>query len=604
MRQILDTEISRYIWETRYRWMRGGEVLDESIEDTWRRVAGAAAQVETDPALWREGFLSILQDFRFLPGGRILAGAGTDLRVTLCNCFVMGTIKDDMASIFEGLKEGALTMQAGGGVGYDFSTLRPRGFVARSSANIASGPVSYMHVWNAMCDTLLSTGARRGAMIASLRCDHPDIEQFIDAKRSGGALNHFNLSVQVPDAFMRAVDAGEDWLLVFPVVGVADGQEHEVVMRDWPGYEAPVACAVIERKPARDLWQRIMRANYETAEPGVLFVDRINGQNNLAYRERISCTNPCGEVPLPPYGACNLGSVNLTRFVTKPFSGNAGFDLAGIRATATIAARFLDDIIDCSQFPLPQQAEQARGSRRIGLGITGLADALIMAGLHYGSEAARRAAVEVMETICHAAYRSSIALAAEKGAFPFFEAGAYVDGNFVRALPADIVEGIAGGGIRNSHLIAIAPTGTISLLAGNLSSGIEPVFDFRVSRNVQDRQGNLQRFELEDYAFRRWKSSGHADGPLPAFFVSAQTLLPEQQIRMQSALQPFVDNAISKTVNVPEACSFDDFQELYRFAWHEGLKGCTTFRQNSRREEVLSPEGRREAALNKCCVLE
>ncbi|MEN8108186.1 MAG: adenosylcobalamin-dependent ribonucleoside-diphosphate reductase [Pseudomonadota bacterium] len=587
----LTTPIARHIWETKYRWQEGSKVAETGIEETWQRVARTAAAVESaEQDHWEARFSEILCGFRFLPGGRILAGAGTDRRVTLFNCFVMGLIEDDMESIFEALKEGALTMQAGGGVGYDFSTLRPAGSVARSTARIASGPVSFMHIWDAMCATVLSTGARRGAMIASLRCDHPDIETFIEAKREPGQLRHFNLSVQVTDAFMEAVRSDGDWLLVFPDASLEPDIHAETVMRRWPGFSEPVPCRVLARRPARKLWERIMRATYDTAEPGVLFVDRINGFNNLAWREFITTTNPCGEIPLPPYGACNLGSVNLVRFVRDPFTSRARLDLDAIRDTTEVATRLLDNVIDCSSFPLQVQAGQARGSRRIGLGITGLADALIMLGLHYGKAAARNEAARVMETVCFAAYRSSIQLAREKGSFPFFEREAYLESRFVRSLPEDIRCGIAEHGIRNSHLTAIAPTGTISLLANNVSSGIEPVFDFRFSRKVLNRDGEYVRFDLEDYAFRAWRQQGGDTADLPAEFVNARSLSPAAHLEMQAVLQPCVDSAISKTINVPEDYTFDDFQDLYRLAWDSGLKGCTTFRTNPVTGEILSSE--------------
>jgi len=598
----LGTSISRYIWQSRYRWVRDGAVLDDTIEDTWLRVARAAAAPEgKNQDYWQDQFLGVLRDFRFLPGGRILAGAGTDLKVTLFNCFVMGIIQDDMAGIFDSLKEGALTMQAGGGVGYDFSTLRPRGCLARSSGNIASGPVSYMHVWNAMCETLLSSGARRGAMIASLRCDHPDVESFIDAKRKPEALTHFNLSLQISDDFLRAVNNNEDWPLVFPASSIGGKGKHEIVLRHWPGFAETVPCAVLARRPAAELWQRIMQSNYDTAEPGVLFVDQINRLNNLAWREHISCTNRCGEIPLPPYGACNLGSLNLTQFVRKPFTREASVDIEAIGDSARVATRFLDNIIDCSRFPLERQQEQARGSRRIGLGITGLADALIMLGLHYDSEAARRQAAAIMSTVCHAAYRCSIELAGEKGPFPFLDRRAYLRSGFLRSLPEDITAQIAARGIRNSHLTAIAPTGTISLLAGNISSGIEPVFDFSLKRRVLDRQARHRTFELQDYAWRLWCDHGRDEAKLPVAFVSAQELSPRSQLLMQSALQTYVDNAISKTITVPHDYPFAAFQDLYEFAWKQGLKGCTTFRQGTDRGNILSSRTGDRAAADACC---
>ena len=568
--------------------MKGGQALEAGIEETWQRVARTAALVEpAEQDDWEARFVEVLGGFRFLPGGRILAGAGIDRRITLFNCFVMGLIKDDMESIFEALKEGALTMQAGGGVGYDFSTLRPGSCVTRTTGRIASGPVSFMHIWDAMCATVLSTGARRGAMIASLRCDHPDIETFIEAKRRPGQLRHFNLSVQVTDAFMKAVEADKDWPLVFPDASLEADMNAETVMRRWPGFNDPVPCRVLARRPARELWECIMRATYDTAEPGVLFVDRINEFNNLAYRESITTTNPCGEIPLPPYGACNLGSVNLARFVRDPFTSRARLDLDAIRDTTAVATRLLDNVIDCSRYPLQAQAGQARGSRRIGLGITGLADALIMLGLHYGEAAARHEAARVMETVCHTAYRSSIQLAREKSCFPFFERKAYLEGRFIRSLPKDIRSGIAEHGIRNSHLTAIAPTGTISLLAGNVSSGIEPVFDFRHSRKVLNQAGEYQRFDLEDYAFRLWREQGNETTDLPAGFVDACSLPPDAHLEMQAVLQPHVDSAISKTINVPGDFAFDEFQDLYRAAWNHGLKGCTTFRSNPVTGEIL-----------------
>ncbi|MDT8399616.1 MAG: adenosylcobalamin-dependent ribonucleoside-diphosphate reductase [Pseudomonadales bacterium] len=581
--------IGHYIWATKYRWQQRDEVYDKRIEDTWLRVARAAAAVEdSHQDVWQQRFYALLENFSFLPGGRILAGAGTDLRVTLFNCFVMGLIGDDMEGIFDSLKEAALTLQAGGGVGYDFSTLRPHGSIAKASGNIASGPVSFMLIWNAMCDTLLSTGARRGAMLASLRCDHPDIEAFIHAKRDRGALNHFNLSVQISDDFMRAVADDADWPLVFPLAAISTGSGMESVMRSWPGFSGPVPCAVLAHKPARRLWQQIMQATYAMAEPGVLFTDRINAMNNLYYREHITCTNPCGEVPLPPYGACNLGSINLTRFVRQPFTSRAELDMKGIQASVTIATRFLDNIIDCSALPLPAQREASHGSRRIGLGISGLADALIMLGLRYDSQQARLVAGQLMQKICHGAYHSSIGLAREKGSFPFFDREAYLKSAFIQRLPAGIRRQIATDGIRNSHLLAIAPTGTISLLAGNISSGIEAVFAFTMTRRILDRQGNYQLFELEDHAYRQWREAAGDAAQLPAQFITAQQVSPRDQLRMQSALQKHVDSAISKTITVPGDFPFADFRDLYLFAFEHGLKGCTTYRPDTPRGEVLS----------------
>jgi ribonucleoside-diphosphate reductase alpha chain len=463
---IFTAPISQLVWDTKYRWRENGILRDQNIQDTWRRVASALASVEPNQRQqWEQRFYQVLDGFKFLPAGRIMAGAGTQRHITLFNCFVMGVIEDSMDGIFDGLKEGALTMQQGGGVGYDFSTLRPRGTYAHSTGGIASGPVSFMRIWNTMCSTLLSTGYRRGAMMATLRCDHPDIEEFILAKQTSSELNHFNLSVQVFDEFMQAVQRDENWALVFPAaeLGASDPANCETVMRRWPGQSEPIPCLVIKRVVARELWNKIMRATYDYAEPGVLFVDRVNQFNNLWYCEYISATNPCGEIPLPPYGACDLGSINLTQFVQNAIHDNAGLDMEAIENTVQVAVRMLDNVIDVSRFPLPQQTEQQHRNRRIGLGITGLADALIMLGLRYDEAEARDSAAAIMKTICHTAYRTSIELAREKGHFPLFDADQYLRGAFIQTLPEDIRQGIAKHGIRNSHLTAIAPTGTISL---------------------------------------------------------------------------------------------------------------------------------------------
>ena len=586
----LDTDIARHIWASKYRHQPWGRPAEADVEATWRRIAGALAAPEADADYWRRCFLEALKDFRFLPGGRIQAGAGTDRDVTLFNRFVMGVIEDDLGRIFDHLKEAALTMQRGGGIGCDFSTLRPAGTVARGSGTIASGPVSFMRIWDSTCAIIQSTGARRGAMMATLRCDHPDIETFIDAKSAAGELTRFNISVQVTDAFMEAVENNADWALVFPEDPGAHPGDATCVDRQWTGQQQPVRCRVVRRVPARELWERIMRATYNYAEPGVLFVDRVNHWNNLGDRESITATNPCGEIPLPPYGACDLGSINLTRFVRSPFTRRAQLDWKGLEAITATATRMLDNVIDVSRFPLPQQAERVRDDRRIGLGITGLGDALIMLGLHYASDQARSTAATVMRMICLSAYRTSVDLARTKGAFPRFHAPAYLARPFVQRLPDDIRDGIARNGIRNSHLTAIAPSGTISLLAGNVSSGAEPVYQFRQQRWVLDAEAHRQRFELTDYAYRLWRRK-HPDAALPAYFVDALQVEPEAHLAMEAALQAWVDNAISKTINVPEEYSFDAFRNLYQRAYALGLKGCTTYRVNPVTGAVLAPWG-------------
>jgi ribonucleoside-diphosphate reductase alpha chain len=580
------SDLSRHIWESKYRFRDGDTVYDHSIADTWRRVAKALAAVERDPATWERRFYDALADFQFLPGGRIQAGAGTDRRVTLFNCFVMGTIEDSIDGIFDGLKEGALTMQQGGGVGYDFSTLRPQGTAAQGVGSIASGPVSFMQIWDAMCATLLSTGARRGAMMATLRCDHPDIEAFIEAKHIRERLSRFNLSVLVTDEFIRAVRADEEWALVFPVA-TATPTAGEVLLRQWSGTMAPVPCRVHRRIRARALWDKLMRATYDYAEPGVIFIDRVNRYNNLWYREHISATNPCGEIPLPPYGACDLGSVNLVRFVHDPFSDTAELDFDGIRRITETAVRMMDNVIEVSRFPLESQAHQARGARRIGLGLTGLADTLILLGLHYGEESARTLAARIIATIRDAGYRASIELAREKGPFPFFEHQQYLAGEYIRSVPPELREAIDNYGIRNSHLIAIAPTGTISLLANNVSSGIEPVYDFHYRRQVLEVDGSRRGYELTDHALELWRRL-RGDAPRPPTFISAQELEPSAHLAMQAAIQPYVDNSISKTINVPIDYPFERFKDIYERAFDLGLKGCTTFRPNPITGAVLS----------------
>ncbi len=542
-----------------------GSLLDLTIEDTWTRVADAAAGAEPKRARskWARRFAAAMADFAFLPAGRILAGAGTGRAVTLFNCFVMGRIEDDLSSIFGNVKEAALTMQQGGGIGHDFSTLRPKGALVKSIGADASGPVSFMDVWDAMCRTIMSAGARRGAMMATLRCDHPDIEAFIDAKADAMRLRNFNLSVLVTDAFVRAVKKGENWDLVF------DGRVYRTV-------------------DARALWDRMMRATYDYAEPGVVFIDRINAENNLAYCEEISATNPCGEQPLPSHGACLLGSINLARLIDKPFTSAARLDEARLEELTATAVRFLDDVIDVSNYPLPAQTKEAKAKRRIGLGITGLADALILAGVRYGTPEAVRLAEGWMSTIKQNAYRASAELAREKGSFPLYDAERFLAAPNVRRLPDDVRAAIARNGMRNGLVTSIAPTGTISLLAGNVSSGIEPVFDFRYERRVLGRDGTTRTEAVEDYAHALYRRQFGATAPLTEAFVTAEQLTPRAHLEMQAALQRHVDSSISKTINCPVDIGFEAFKNIYLEAYALGLKGCTTYRPNAVTGAVLS----------------
>ena len=437
-------------------------------------------------------------------------------------------------------------------------------------------------------------------MMGTLRCDHPDIEEFIAAKQDRNQLRHFNISVLISDAFMAAVSKDEDWPLVFPAGKYASSGE--IIVRDWPGCADPVPCKLYKRIRARVLWEKIMRAAYDYAEPGVLFIDRINQLNNLYYCETIQSTNPCGEVPLPPYGACNLGSINLTQFVRDPFTARACFDLDGVGTTARIAVRLLDNVIDVSRFPLPRQAGQAHNSRRIGLGMTGLADALIMLQIRYGSSEAVRIAQQAMQRICHAAYQASVDIAREKGPFPLFDKEKYLAGIFVRTLPESIRNSIAQQGIRNSHLTAIAPAGTISLLANNISSGLEPVFDSCYTRRILKQDGSYSDYPVTDFAVAAWRKAS-LDDTLPPAFITAHALTPAEHLHMQAALQPYVDQAISKTINIPADYDFDAFRPLYQDAYELGLKGCTAFRSNPITGNILS-KIEKEHATSHCCSLE
>ncbi len=576
------SSLPEYIWQTRYR-DPDAHPPERSIQDTWRRVALAVAAVERDPGEWVERFVALLSDFRFLPGGRIIAGAGTDRPVTLFSCFVMGALDDSVDRIFAALREGALTMQFGGGVGYDFSTLRPRGSKVRTTGLVAAGPVSYMRVWDAMCATIRSSGARRGAMMATLRCDHPDIEEFIDAKREVGLLPHFNLSVLISDAFMEAIRADAPWPLVFPAAALGEDDHDDCIERAWSGSREPQRCRIAKVVPAKRLWSRLCASAYETAEPGVLFIDRINATNNLGYRETLSATNPCAEEPLPHYGACNLGSINLTRFIDDPFTSAARVDEAAMCTAVQLAVRFLDNVIDVSNFPLSRQREEVIRARRIGLGVTGLADALAMLRLRYDTAEARNAAARILRTIRDAAYGASIDLAVTRGPFPAFDAVRFLESPFVRALPPRVRDGIRRHGIRNSHLLALAPAGTISLLAGNVSSGIEPIFATEATRRVAGAQGGECRFPVVDFAYARWRAGNpdHTIDP-PSWFVTADSIAPNDHLLMQAALQPFVDGAISKTIALGRHIEHSAAATILEAAYGLGLKGCTLHRPKAR----------------------
>src|SRR4051812_38198514 len=564
--------ISQRIWDMKYRFRDATGGGDGDLEDTWWRVARALAAPERDTEAWAGRFHEALQGFKFLPAGRVIAGAGTGRSVTLFNCFVMGTIPDDMAGIFENVKEAALTMQQGGGIGHDFSTLRPAGAPVKGVGADPSGPLSFMDVWDSMCRTILSAGSRRGALMATLRCDRPDGDACVDAKRDAKRLRMFNVSVLVTGAFMTAVKDDADWDLVF------GGKVYKTLK-------------------ARALWERIMRATYDCAEPGVIFIDAVNRRNNLHYCETIQATNPCGEQPLPPYGACLLGSINLGALIREPFTPQARLDLEALEKLVPLAVRMLDNVIDVSRFPLAAQDREAKAKRRIGLGVTGLADALIFCGVRYGSREAVRLTREWLGAVQRFSYLASADIAAEKGSFELYDRTRYLAGETIRGLPEDVRTAIGRYGIRNALLNSIAPTGTISLLADNVSSGIEPVFAFGYVRHVLQPDGSKREESVEDYAFRVWRDLKGNEAPPSDVFVDAQTLTPADHLAMQAAAQDFVDSSISKTINLPRDISFEAFKDIYEEAYAQGCKGCTTYRPNDVTGAVL--EVRPEVAASR-----
>ena len=570
--EMIENSISQQIWDMKYRLKdENGAPVDVTVEDSWRRVAKAAAKAEkkSKRAYWEREFYNAMEGFQFLPAGRILAGAGTARKVTLFNCYVMGEIEDDMSSIFDHVKSAALTLQQGGGIGQDFSPLRPKGAFVKGVGADASGPVSFMNIWDSMCKTIMSAGTRRGAMMATLRCDHPDIELFIHAKKDPNLLRMFNLSVLVTDDFMKAVKEDKDFPLIF------DGKTYKVIK-------------------AKALWDQIMEANYQSAEPGVIFIDRINKRNNLNYCETIYATNPCGEQPLPPHGACLLGSINLAHLVDNAFEDGAVLNEEKLKKLVATSVRLLDNIIDVSNFPLKEQKKEAKNKRRIGLGITGLADALIQCGITYGSKKAQGIAAKWTKLIANVSYETSSQLAQEKGCFPFYKEDEFLTSPIFSLLDKNIRNDIKKYGIRNGLLTSIAPTGTISLFAGNVSSGIEPVFDFSYERKIRHADDTTETQTVDDYAYRLFREKFGDDAELPPYFITAQDLKPEEHIAMQAAVQPYVDSAISKTINCPEDISFDAYKDLYSLAYESGLKGCTTYRPNPITGSVLSTKSEKQ----------
>ncbi len=570
------------------KYAKGSE---NTIGAVQARVAHALAQFEAEELRehMERRFLWAQQN-GFIPAGRINSAVGMGMKATLMNCFVQPVgdsvtgWHDGLPGIYTAVAEAAETMRRGGGVGYDFSAIRPCGSKVKGTHSRASGPVSYMEVFDASCKTVESAGARRGAQMGVLRIDHPDIERFITAKHNG-AFTNFNLSIAVTDDFMRALEAGQS----FDLVHAAEPADDQIAAG---AMQRPDGLWTYRTLDAAALWHAVMTSTYNHAEPGVLFIDRINAENNLYYAERLCATNPCGEQPLPAYGCCDLGSLDLTRFVERPFTPEAQIDFARLREVAATGVRMLDLALDATEWPLPQQAEEGRTKRRVGLGFLGLGSALVMLGIGYDTDAGRAMAARIAEELRDAAYAASIALAREKGAFPLFDADAYLAGQFTARLPEHLRAQIAEHGIRNSHLLSIAPTGSITLaFADNASNGIEPAFSWVYQRKKRMADCSTRNYEVADHAWRLYRHLGHDvsdDAALPAQFVTALQMAARDHLAMMQMVQPFIDTAISKTVNVPADYPYADFKDLYRDAWRAGLKGLATYRPNAGLDSVLS----------------
>jgi ribonucleoside-diphosphate reductase alpha chain len=585
--QIPEQQICLEIWRDKYRQQN-----EAGFPDTFERVTEAIYSKDPNKEAAQLAYDAMVSGL-WMPGGRIIAGAGTEKRVTLMNCYVNRKLEDDLVSIMEGLSVAARTQQQGGGIGTDFSTLRPEGAILYRTGSEASGPLPFMDMWDSMCSTIRSAGDRRGAMMATINDTHPDLPKFIKAKQVKGRLTNFNVSVLVSDALMSAIAEDEEWFLHFPIPPrhrQASLEEYDFEDNDG------VQQYVYSVQQARDLWELITRNSYDWSEPGIIFIDRINELNNLHYCEEINCTNPCGEQPLPPNGTCNLGAINLARMVQYPFKPNATLDMQLLREVTDIGMRFLDNVIDVTQYPMPDQDEEQTRKRRTGLGVSGLADALAQLGIRYGGAQAVQVTERIMQQICYTAYETSCTLAEERGAFPAFDPTAYLlpDTFAAQRLPPELRERIATTGIRNSVLLTIAPTGTTSILFGNISSGIEPTFAHHITRKVRQGNDTFKEHEVTSYIYQLWWETRPAtitrqdDLEMPAGMVTTKELTIRDHILMQAAAQRWVDASVSKTINVSESTTYEAFREVYELAYATGCKGCTTYRPSDVRGSILT----------------
>jgi ribonucleoside-diphosphate reductase alpha chain len=622
------------IWDKKYRLKtKQGETVDADVAETYRRVAHALAEVEEreeDREAWYERFYWALENGA-IPAGRIVSNAGAQSHkpaTSTINCTVSGTISDSMDSILSSVRDAGLTLKAGCGIGYEFSTLRPKGAFVSGAGAYTSGPLSFMDIFDAMCFTVSSAGGRRGAQMGTFDVSHPDVIDFIRAKRRDGLLRQFNLSCLITDEFINAVKEGADWPLVFPATQQEiDGSNDEIIYRHWPTTEeyvtnekGEVACRVYQHIPARRVWDVIMSSTYDYAEPGFILIDRVNEMNNNWFCEDVRATNPCGEQPLPEYGACLLGSVNLTRFIDDPFTDKARFNWERYREVVKVFTRMLDNVVEINGLPLEQQRDEITHKRRHGMGFLGLGSSLVMLGMKYGEEGSLDFTEQVAREMAEAGWQAGIDLAAEKGAAPILleyftvteemlarrpemrqdgiQVGDQVRGSvlmakysrYMQQFPKELTDTIAEQGARFTHHTSIAPTGTISLsLANNASNGIEPSFAHQYSRNViregRKTKEKIDVFSYELLAYRTLvnpnaSEAGLESDALPDTFISADMVTPKQHVDIQAAAQKWIDSSISKTANVPSDFPFEEFKDIYMYAYDKGLKGCTTFRFN------------------------